>query len=526
MQLPTRRRATHWLHLFVLVGLVTLYAGGTAAGQNEPTAEADRLLVDRDYKGALRRYRALAESNPRSVRAHVGVGRCLLRLGLRHDALDAMERIEAEFPDDDRVLTVLAETYLAEAQYLIDRRGRQLASEIKFRLQDAAERADRAAKINAKNYDAHYIAGLARLLFDPPDATAALAALKRAEAGKARDAEYHYYLGLAHAQNEDYGKSAKAYVAAGARHAKGDRNPPRALAAFLRAAGAFAAAEDDTGAFGTLMRALRVAKAPEPVYAAIWEIYVPEARRERGIAILAKLRKAFPLSGYPTFYAGCLYQFMGRATDAQLAFRRTTKTTEGRRMPEAWARLSQLALALDDDADKAEKLALRALDRQSTNRTAYDTLQRIVSTHVKARRLVEAEKLTRRILTYRRDDGKEWANLGLFLRDQGRFHDAAAAYGRAVKFASDHAQIQNDAGVVLHYHLERRAAGVKLYRRAIELDPNTVDALENLGVAMFETGDLDAARGWFERVLQLQPRRKKTRHYLRLICERSAREPG
>ena len=190
------------------------------------------------------------------------------------------------------------------------------------------------------------------------------------------------------------------------------------------------------------------------------------------------------------------------------------QSNKGRRIAEAWAKLAEHADHDGGREGQAEAHCLRALTLDARNPRAYRLLQTIVSRHFARRSLVRAEAITRKILDFRPEDGLEWANLGLFLREQKRYRESHRAYRNAVRFAPDRPQVLNDAGVVLHYHLRRIDEAVKLYTRAVELDPETIDALENLGVICFDRGRYGDAETWFRKVLALDPRRAKALRFL------------
>ncbi len=69
------------------------------------------------------------------------------------------------------------------------------------------------------------------------------------------------------------------------------------------------------------------------------------------------------------------------------------------------------------------------------------------------------------------------------------------------------AQTLNDTGLMFHYHLEDIASGVKYYRRALELDPNFGDAIENLAICCNLMGKFDEALPLLEKLLKEQPGR-------------------
>jgi tetratricopeptide (TPR) repeat protein len=128
---------------------------------------------------------------------------------------------------------------------------------------------------------------------------------------------------------------------------------------------------------------------------------------------------------------------------------------------------------------------------------------------------------------------KSWAlhgNLGLWYRDwadatgrrggQGaeakpRNEAALKHYTKAVELilkdetatAAKKAQLVNDLGVIHHYQFGEMEKGLKFYRQAVEIDPTSVDPLENLGLCLNKLGKYEEAAEQFKKVLKQQPRR-------------------
>lgn len=59
-----------------------------------------------------------------------------------------------------------------------------------------------------------------------------------------------------------------------------------------------------------------------------------------------------------------------------------------------------------------------------------------------------------------------------------------------------------------------------VFETALSLDPENLIALRHLGDIALELGTLDAARGWYERVLEADPRNEEIQSQLRLVAER------
>lgn len=133
--------------------------------------------------------------------------------------------------------------------------------------------------------------------------------------------------------------------------------------------------------------------------------------------------------------------------------------------------------------------------------------------------------------------GDSWRvlnTLGLWNRDWadslGRRGDAAKAkneaalkhYAKAVEVvlkdpnasANWKARLINDLGVIHDYQFGDLEKGVKEYRRALEFDPEWIDALENLGLAMNKLAKYEEAIPLFKKALEQEPQRGVSRRGL------------
>lgn len=80
--------------------------------------------------------------------------------------------------------------------------------------------------------------------------------------------------------------------------------------------------------------------------------------------------------------------------------------------------------------------------------------------------------------------------------------------------ASKKAQLVNDLGVIHHYQLGNMEKGLKEYRRALEIDPESIDPIENLGLCLNQLGKYEEAAALFKKALKQQPGRMVSRRGL------------
>ncbi len=96
-------------------------------------------------------------------------------------------------------------------------------------------------------------------------------------------------------------------------------------------------------------------------------------------------------------------------------------------------------------------------------------------------------------------------HLAVLEAQRGRPQDALRAVAEAIRLDPNNAQAWNNQGNVLRT-LGQRGDAQAAYRRASELAPAYVDPLNGLGVLAVEANDLEAAAGFFARVLAVDPR--------------------
>ena len=102
------------------------------------------------------------------------------------------------------------------------------------------------------------------------------------------------------------------------------------------------------------------------------------------------------------------------------------------------------------------------------------------------------------------DVGELYINLGAALRGLGRLEEAEAAYRDAIARVPDNAAAWFNLGNLLRDR-KRHQDALAAYSRADALQPGTPQFLNNLGVQSYETGDIDAAVGYYDAALRASP---------------------
>lgn len=116
----------------------------------------------------------------------------------------------------------------------------------------------------------------------------------------------------------------------------------------------------------------------------------------------------------------------------------------------------------------------------------------------------EAESCWREILLNNDSSLSALNNLGISLLGQEKFEEALVLYQKAILLYPEVAQLHYNHGLVAH-RSRRLALAKKSYSHALALNHAYVEALQNLGALLSETGDEEGARKYYERLLEITP---------------------
>lgn len=95
-------------------------------------------------------------------------------------------------------------------------------------------------------------------------------------------------------------------------------------------------------------------------------------------------------------------------------------------------------------------------------------------------------------------------NLGVTLYAQGKLDEAIAAFRKAIQIDPNYLNAHLNLGVTL-YTQGKLDEAIAAYRKAIQIDPNFVDAHFNLGFTLYVQGKLDEAIAAYRKVIQIDP---------------------
>ncbi|MBI2978331.1 MAG: glycosyltransferase family protein [Rhodospirillales bacterium] len=124
--------------------------------------------------------------------------------------------------------------------------------------------------------------------------------------------------------------------------------------------------------------------------------------------------------------------------------------------------------------------------------------------HHQAGRLLEAERLYKRLAAKRPADAMLLSRLGAALAGQGKLVEALAALRRALEIDADLVDALNNIGIV-HRLQGRVEAAAEAFNRALAINPDLLSAHVNLGALLYDAGKPDEAEQVYRRALAIDP---------------------
>lgn len=464
---------------------------------------ANELFAARKYEKALGGYEAVIAARPRLDAARLGAARTLIMLGRADDVIDAL----GDLPDRKPAVAA-AKALLGEACYWQGEGLRQQndANAAKMCYVDALIHLADATKADPSLHRAFYLQALAQRASDPNAWNEVAEFAGKAHALEPKNRDYTRLYGEALGRTGHDAKAAA--LLQELMKGVGEKVGPKEVATLMAAAASYGRAGDVDRAIATYER---VFQATPDFYQQLWAAFGNEdAHRPTGVKILGALAARHPEAAMTHYYLGHLHQRMGRGDDAKAAFLACVKTREGASFSAAWGALAELAFQAKNEAD-CVTFARAALTADPNNEHAYGRMRAMVGNAMQRAEWVEAEERSRAMLDHRPNDPYEWANVANCLGNQRRYKEAFWAYERAVKLAPNNAGILTAAGSNIHFYslpvVDPEEEAIRLYERALEINPKELYALENLGMILAKRGEFQRAATLLEQVLELQPGR-------------------
>ncbi|HLL29624.1 MAG TPA: sulfotransferase [Allosphingosinicella sp.] len=118
----------------------------------------------------------------------------------------------------------------------------------------------------------------------------------------------------------------------------------------------------------------------------------------------------------------------------------------------------------------------------------------------------EAIDAHERLLAAKPDLPDSWFNLAWLQRRARRYEDALGSYDEALRRRVGRPEeVRLNRAVILSEHLKRPEAAEAELREAVRLNPSFLGAWLNLGMLQEDRGDVEQARGAYEKALELLP---------------------
>jgi protein O-GlcNAc transferase len=100
-------------------------------------------------------------------------------------------------------------------------------------------------------------------------------------------------------------------------------------------------------------------------------------------------------------------------------------------------------------------------------------------------------------------DAVAYNNLGNVFAKRGDVDRAIGAYKEAIRVRSDYATAYNNLGDQYAFRLDDFGTGKAFFEAALKYEPDFVMGIHNLGTVLMGRGETAAAKGKFERVMEL-----------------------
>ena len=269
------------------------------------------------------------------------------------------------------------------------------------------------------------------------------------------------------------------------------------------------------------------ASAPVSAYAALGlaRLAIVQGDAERAGAMLEEVTAAAPRFGPAFRLLGDAYMTLDRVEDGERAVRMADRLPRYEPyldpLTEALVRESRSTTFLLQQASTAD-LTTNAAWREYLVRRALefdpdhlDALFDLATMFRVLERYDEALELLERHRRLRPGNFQVLADIGRCLSGLQRYAEAEPVLRRALE-GLDNADTRYDLGLVLD-RVGRRAEADVEYQRALDRNPNHLDALNNLGAALAGQGQLEAAARLFERLVAVSPEDADARANLGIV---------
>jgi CHAT domain-containing protein/tetratricopeptide (TPR) repeat protein len=103
------------------------------------------------------------------------------------------------------------------------------------------------------------------------------------------------------------------------------------------------------------------------------------------------------------------------------------------------------------------------------------------------------------------DEYKLWYYRGKALAELGYITSAIASYDKALEYQPNFALVWFEKGYLLQQNLQKHKEAISCFQKAIEFNPNDVEALNHLTISLCILGDFEEALDNYNRALEIEP---------------------
>ncbi|HEY3760697.1 MAG TPA: tetratricopeptide repeat protein, partial [Verrucomicrobiae bacterium] len=112
-------------------------------------------------------------------------------------------------------------------------------------------------------------------------------------------------------------------------------------------------------------------------------------------------------------------------------------------------------------------------------------------------------------------------NLGFALAQKGQMNDAVGHFQKAIEIDPDYVEAYNNLGDVYFFNHQRDEA-IGCFQKAAQLAPDNEEVQHNLGLAFAQKGQLDDAIAHFQKAVSLNPEDATAQHDLSIALAQKA----
>ncbi len=459
---------------------------------------------------------APVKRNPQEAEMRVAVGETHIAESRFDEARGELEFATKLDPENARAHIDLGIANYFKAKDLAEAQAQATIVEGLFN--DAASSLTKGLALKPDASNGHYYLGLVRYQqFRFPDADAEL---RKALASQQNNASTLLQLGEV-AFADGRGSDAEAWYRKALVATPAFESAHLTLAAVLAAGGDLAAAEK------ALRDGLKLLPGSQPLYDDLWNLYARDKRWDDLAAAYARLVEEQPRNARAHWYRGYVLAQKGEDAQAAAAFEKAFSLDST--LSSALVEMAKLEIKSKSfDAATKHLRRARQIERAAgadiDESLALEQFSRLAFQLFGSGQMDRAISLTTELAESESNVWYFWSNLGLFYRDSGHYPESFDAYLKAAALQPNDAQLQNDTGLVLDYHLDRPKDALPYYTRAIEL-ANHNETYGNLVRRYVLWKDWDKALEIGEEGLELYPNYDFIRQWVEIAKQGKAGKP-